>query len=1111
MQNLFLKIVVLMGVIGGSCVVVWKAHESLNGTAIAQMDADQFVSIADSSSAEQSNNNAPEQDAAQDTIRSETKTTVSRTTRESFAFSAEETEELEPTPARTPPPVGNLFAATVNTPAQADLPRQSEIAGEPELEPTPAEPVASSSSVLHDLFAESDSVRAASTRSETLRSSRSMELKEATDLAMSAPGQVESEQMESDEQAEPVSPLTLRSTNSASLMIPQESPAGQPEEPASEESEKSLAAQSEEVPSVDPFASIAAMPRAESSAPRTLPVLPDPEPLPVRSEEPEREMPDEKLASAPVEDPFSTFPALPKQSQLVLPEEEPNGKLSKAPAPVLLPARSVAEGSDPAEMRVIGATPTQVEIEEEQAGVLSLKSSSERFSMEKRSSVMTADGSFEKDTQIEPTSATSQLTVDVLPERPALPLASAPELLPLSAPNANEFANTGRMPAPKNVPESDWSNLPPAQPAPVRSRESNWSDNGTMNVLSSQLTKTEIETTEITRTQIETRTGSTTENRVDSPAFPTLAAVTPAQKKEPAPQLELPPLPPLGTPSPTITPASAKEVLPEPLPTIVPNGSTPPGALPIVMPVAEPKIESTPEPTAPRTLPKSLPVVEEVLPEIEVPKAQPRSPFPPDSLPKQSPSAVDPALIGTAEPEPMTASGQQSPELKIEKQAPAEAVIGEPVVYAILIRNVGGSPARDVVVEDFIPKGTQLEGTIPQGYLNEGKLSWQLGVIAPGEERKIQLKVVPFESGQIGSVATVSFAAAVSASIKVSAPKLSISMSGPTEAVLGDHVTFRFRLKNEGQGSAKSVYLRAILPPGLKHPGGNDLEYEAGALAAGEEKAIDLIVTPEHIGTFTPIAQISSDNKSHAETRADLHVIKARLELSRTGPENRFVGRPASVLTRITNHSSTRLTNVTVQEKLAQGVELTTIPRSARWDAGKRLVTWTIPQIEPGETLEMNSLLVASSGGTHTGSLIAIDSAGNRVEIPTQLNVKGFAELKADVTASQRTALVGERVSFRLTLKNIGTEAARDVRPRFVFPAGFTFVNATGPTNYKVDGQSVEFETLPELGIALDRVYEIALIAEQPVTSKVSVQLESADYSAPLQSDQPIRVVANTP
>src|SRR5439155_15185335 len=102
-----------------------------------------------------------------------------------------------------------------------------------------------------------------------------------------------------------------------------------------------------------------------------------------------------------------------------------------------------------------------------------------------------------------------------------------------------------------------------------------------------------------------------------------------------------------------------------------------------------------------------------------------------------------------------------------------------PLVYSIVIKNVGVSEARDIVVEDRIPKGTKLTGTVPRAELTGKKLIWKIGNLPPNDQRKISIRVVPLEAGEIGSVATVNFVAEAAAETVVTAPRLEFELSAP--------------------------------------------------------------------------------------------------------------------------------------------------------------------------------------------------------------------------------------------------------------------------------------------------------------------------------------------
>ncbi len=221
------------------------------------------------------------------------------------------------------------------------------------------------------------------------------------------------------------------------------------------------------------------------------------------------------------------------------------------------------------------------------------------------------------------------------------------------------------------------------------------------------------------------------------------------------------------------------------------------------------------------------------------------------------------------------------PRVTIEKRAPATAYVGQPLIYQILIRNVGAGTAQQVLVEDIVPDGVTMQGSIPQAELVVKKLSWKIGSLAAGEERKISVKVIPGAEGAVGSAATVTFAAdpALYASTAepdpivpappVAAPPggqaprpggvqltnggslanrdnggVTLDIQGPKQVGVGQPFDVRFRLTNRTNQPVAGVMIRKTLPGGLQHQTRiQDLEYRVGTLAAAESRDVTMTLT----------------------------------------------------------------------------------------------------------------------------------------------------------------------------------------------------------------------------------------------------------------------------
>lgn len=221
------------------------------------------------------------------------------------------------------------------------------------------------------------------------------------------------------------------------------------------------------------------------------------------------------------------------------------------------------------------------------------------------------------------------------------------------------------------------------------------------------------------------------------------------------------------------------------------------------------------------------------------------------------------------------------PRVTIEKRAPATAYIGQPLIYQILIRNVGNGAAQQVLVEDIVPEGVAMQGSIPQAELVAKKLSWKIGSLAAGEERKISVKVIPGAEGAIGSAATVTFAAdpALYASTAepdpvvpappVAAPPggqappvggvpltnggpavnrdnggVTLDVQGPKQVGVGQPFDVRFRLTNRTNQPVMGVMIRKTLPDSLQHQTRiQDLEYRVGTLGPAESRDVTMTLT----------------------------------------------------------------------------------------------------------------------------------------------------------------------------------------------------------------------------------------------------------------------------
>ncbi|MCC7419202.1 MAG: DUF11 domain-containing protein [Planctomycetaceae bacterium] len=385
-------------------------------------------------------------------------------------------------------------------------------------------------------------------------------------------------------------------------------------------------------------------------------------------------------------------------------------------------------------------------------------------------------------------------------------------------------------------------------------------------------------------------------------------------------------------------------------------------------------------------------------PRVDVPRNDRLDPLPRNGRGPATESVRDGAdrsdLVGDGIVGSSTPKGPQRPQLKIEKLAPPNAVIGQPLVYNILIKNLGETAAHDVVVEDRIPKGTELQGTIPRAELVDKTLVWKLGAMQPGEEKKIAVKVTPISEGQIGSIATVNFVAEVGAKTMITAPKLQLDINAPSQVRMGEAVPFVFRVKNGGSADAKGVIIRNIVPEGMRHPDGNDLEYELGTLGAGQTRDVKLTLTAVKAGSTNNRVIATAEGNISEERSARVDVVGPALSVERLGPKKCYLGRTVSYTTTISNDSERTCDGATVIETVPAGFEFVDSTPPGNYSPENRTLSWRLDRMRSGDKVDLKIRFQAKSAGVKSMKVKAVEGGAVSSEVVAETEVVGAATLE---------------------------------------------------------------------------------------------------------------------
>jgi uncharacterized repeat protein (TIGR01451 family) len=158
--------------------------------------------------------------------------------------------------------------------------------------------------------------------------------------------------------------------------------------------------------------------------------------------------------------------------------------------------------------------------------------------------------------------------------------------------------------------------------------------------------------------------------------------------------------------------------------------------------------------------------------------------------------------------------------LVLRKSGPEQIYVGRPVTYDLLVRNPGDAAATNVVVTDAAPAGVSYAGSTPQGSYNEATrtVSWALGTLPAGEERKLAVTFQTKKAGKPCNTATanadrgLSHAAEACTVLEGLAALLLEVTDSPDPVEVGSQTVYTIAVTNQGSADATNVRVLGQLP-----------------------------------------------------------------------------------------------------------------------------------------------------------------------------------------------------------------------------------------------------------------------------------------------------------
>jgi len=472
---------------------------------------------------------------------------------------------------------------------------------------------------------------------------------------------------------------------------------------------------------------------------------------------------------------------------------------------------------------------------------------------------------------------------------------------------------------------------------------------------------------------------------------------------------------------------------------------------------------------------------------------------------------------GQGRPGPLPLEGLQSPQIAVEKRGPREVQVGKAARFEILVRNVGSAMALDVVLRDAVPYGTQLIATTPpaspgagvSGRGATGELVWLIGSLAPGAQSRVSVDVMPTAEGEVGSVASVSFRAEASLRARATKPSLAITFPPPPPTLVGRDVRLPITVTNPGTGIATGVVLEGVLPEGLSHRAGRELEFDIGQLPPGESRTIDMALASTSPGSHSLRLTARADGQIETEQMVRIAITAPTLELTAAIPSRRYLQRPATCVLSMTNAGTAPAKAVELAAQLPPGMKFIRANNAGYYEERTHRVLWTLEELPAAETGEVEVVMMPIQLGPQKIMAAARSADGLSDQVTHTVEVEGLAAVSFEVTDSEDPIEVSGMTEYLIRVGNQGTKPASGVRVVATLLGDLEPLEAKGPTAHSVENLTVLFEPLAKLAPAEEALFRIRVRGRREGDQRVQVQLTSDDQPAPITKEEITRVYAD--
>ncbi len=226
------------------------------------------------------------------------------------------------------------------------------------------------------------------------------------------------------------------------------------------------------------------------------------------------------------------------------------------------------------------------------------------------------------------------------------------------------------------------------------------------------------------------------------------------------------------------------------------------------------------------------------------------------------------------------------------------------------------------------------------------------------------------------------------------------------------------------------------------------------------------------------------------------------LEITKSCPQLRYLGREATFEIVVTNRGDAPANNVVVTDTVSAGVEFRNADNNGQREGSN--VVWRLGTLNGGEsrtlkmTVNCNTITIVKNSARVTYCSEAVAEC----EFP----VKGIPAILLECVDDPDPIEVGSDVTYTITVTNQGTETGTNIAVTCTLPAEQQFVKGGGATQPTASGQTITFAALPSLAPKAKAVFTLTVKGVGVGDVRFAVSMKSDQIAPPVTETEATRI-----